>query len=249
MIDHPHRVLPLEGATNFRDLGGYMGHGGRRVRWGLLHRSDHLGNLSAADQALLTQRGLAAVLDFRGVHEAAEMPCAMRGVKHHALTIEPSVVQNMNSLVATGRELNGALTHELMCRLYRDLINEQSHRYTSFFAHVLQAPGPLVFHCTAGKDRTGVAAALLLAALGVAREVIEQDFLLTNQFFKPRFENRNDLPQEVLAVLWSVRLDFLHAAFDAIDKDHGGMPRYLRLRLGLDDAAQRALAGRYLEAA
>ncbi len=106
----------------------------------------------------------------------------------------------------------------------------------------------MVFHCTAGKDRTGVAAALVLLALGVPRDVVEADFLLTNTHYRrPPATAPSDTPAESLAVLWSVQPRFLEAALAAIERDHGGVERYLRTRIGLGDAARARLAERYLE--
>jgi protein-tyrosine phosphatase len=99
--------------------------------------------------------------------------------------------------------------------------------------HLLEQPTPQVFHCTAGKDRTGFAAALLLSALGVERETIEHDYLLTNQLYRrdPRMEG-NGHPH-VMKVLWQVQPEFLQAAFDAVDAQHGGMQDYLQGAIGL----------------
>ena len=92
------RVLRLRGASNFRDLGGYSTQDGRRVRWGRLFRSDHLGRLTPEDEAVLAGLGLHRVLDFRGEQERAAMPNRFAAARHHALGIEPTVVQRMQDL-------------------------------------------------------------------------------------------------------------------------------------------------------
>jgi protein-tyrosine phosphatase len=105
-----------------------------------------------------------------------------------------------------------------------------------------------VFHCTAGKDRTGFAAALVLHALGVPRAVVMQDYLLTNALYQPPpLLARTDTPAEALAVLWRVQAGFLEAAFDALEADHGSVDQYLQQRLRMGPAARQALAERYLE--
>jgi len=246
MPQHPDRVLPLQGATNFRDLGGYLGQAGRAVRWRRLFRSDHLGGLTAADKAVLAELGLARAIDFRGVAERAAAPYDLPGVTQHALAIEPTVVRRMQDLAATGERLTVPRVGALMKDLYRGLVNDQAQRFTELFEHLLQADGPLVFHCTAGKDRTGFAAALVLLALGVPRDVVMQDYLLTNQVFQQPPRGRQEISDEALAVLWRVQQGFLDAALHALDADHGGVERYLRQRLGLSRAALDALAARYL---
>lgn len=249
MTSAPARVLPLEGASNFRDLGGYPGHGGRPVRWRTLFRSDHLGALTPADFGALRRIGLARALDFRGATERAAAPYELPGIAQYALEIEPTVVQRMQDLSSLGQRLSAPVVGELMRELYRGLVNDQSHRYAELFAHLIETDGPLVFHCTAGKDRTGLAAALVLFALGVPREIVMQDYLLTNEvYLRPPLPADPELA-EALAVLWRVEAGFLEGALQAIDRDHGGVERFLEARLGLDRAARDLLAQRYLEGA
>ena len=246
MTDHPDRVLPLQGATNFRDLGGYRGHGGRSVRWRRLFRSDHLGGLTTRDKLVLAELGLARALDFRGRAESAAAPYELPGVTQHSLAIEPTVVQSLQRLMAAGEPLSAPIVSRLMTDLYRSLVNDQAHRFAELFEHLLQAETPMVFHCTAGKDRTGFAAALVLLALGVPRGVVMQDYLLTNAVYEKPPPGRHGIPAEVMAVLWRVQQGFLDAALQAVEADHGGLGRYLHRRLGLSEAALEALASKYL---
>jgi protein-tyrosine phosphatase len=247
MPHHPDRAWRLQGATNFRDLGGYAGHGGRPLRWRRLFRSDHLAGLTEADRGRLAALGLAQSFDFRGEAERAATPYQLPGVTQHSLAIEPTVVQRMQDLSAAGRTLTAPIVTGLMKDLYRAAVNDQAHRFAALFEHLLQADAPVVFHCTAGKDRTGVAAALVLLALGVSREVVMQDFMLTNQLFRHPPLLASDTPPEALAVLWQVQEGFLEAALHAIDTDHGGIDAYLRKRMGLGPAAVGALSARYLQ--
>ncbi len=246
MPNHPQRVLPLQGASNFRDLGGYPGHDGRPVRWRQLFRSDHLAGLTEADKSLLAGLGLAKAFDFRGQAERAAVSYDLPGVTQHSLAIEPTVVQRMQDLLSGGQALTPERAAKLMTELYRALVNDQAHRFAELFEHLLQADAPLVFHCTAGKDRTGFAAALILLALGVPRSVVEQDYLLTNRIYQQPPAAQGGLSAEVLAVLWRVHPGFLDAALHAVDTDHGGVERYLSQQLGLSAAARQLLSQRYL---
>ncbi len=243
---HPDRVWRLQGLTNFRDLGGYPGQDGRPVRWRKLFRSEHLGGLTAADREQLAALGLARSFDFRGARERAATPYQLDGLVQHSLAIEPTVAQRMNELVAAGNALTADDMAELMKDLYRGLVNDRSDRFAELFEHLLEDDTPAVFHCTAGKDRTGLAAALVLSSLGVAPELIRRDYLLTNDHFRHPPLPHSNTPPEVLAVLWRVQEGFLDAALEAIDRDHGGMARYLAQRIGLSDAALRRLQARYL---
>lgn len=242
------RVLRLQGASNFRDLGGYHGHGGRPLRWRRLFRSDHLGGLTEPDRAALVAMGVKRTFVFRGTQERAAEPYALPGVAQHALSIEPTVVQRMAEIACAGAALTAERAAELMCELYQRLAVDQAHRFAEWFAHLLDDDAPLVFHCTAGKDRTGVAAALLLIALGVPRDVVERDYLLSNDCYRPHTP-RGELPGDVLNVLWTVRASFLHTALAAIDGAAGGMQAYLTQRLRLSPAARQRLAELYLEPA
>lgn len=246
MPDQPERVLPLQGATNFRDLGGYPGLGGRPVRWRQLFRSDHLGGLTDADRSRLASLRLARVIDFRGQAERAAEPYELPGVAQHQLAIEPTIVQRIVDLSARGEPITVALMRQLMLDLYRRLINHEADRFAQWFELLLHAEGPLVFHCTAGKDRTGVAAALLLLALGVSRELVMQDYLLTNDVFKRPIQPEGSIPMEAMRVLWRVQADYLDHALRTIDTEHGGIERYFSAQMRLGPAAVAALQDRYL---
>ncbi len=243
------RSLPMAGATNFRDLGGYIGQDGRTVKWRRIFRSDHLAGLTPADQALLADLGVGRAIDFRGKAEGAAYAYAIPGVAYHPLTIEPTVVQRALELQATGRALTAQDAVVLMQDTYRGFVHENAPRFAELFRLLLASDAPTVFHCTAGKDRTGFAAALILLALGVPREVVMQDYLLTNNLYRRPAGMGSHAPEEVLAVLWRVQEEFLDAALHMVDQDYGGVQAYLVDVLGVDAAAQRQLAEQYLQPA
>lgn len=244
----PSRSLNLAGATNFRDLGGYRGRDGRSVRWRRLFRSDHLAGLTADDQAELARLGLARSFDFRGVDERAITAYELRGVRQHSLPIEPTVVQSLAALREAGERITPGHAVDAMRDTYLGFVRHGGPRFGALLRHLADDDAPAVFHCTAGKDRTGFAAALLLSALGVSRDVIMDDFLLTNAFYRRApGSSHTDLPQEVLDVLWRVQAGFLEAALEAVDREHGGLEGYLGA-IGIGPAERERLAGNYLEA-
>ena len=240
--EHPDRLVTLHGASNFRDLGGYCGQDGRTVRWRQLFRSDQLADLSEDDRARVADLGLRMALDFRGDAERAAQAYALPGVDVRALSIEPQLVQRQISLVGVGVEQMVGLMEDL----YRGLVHDHAERFAEFFEAVLDSPGPLVFHCTAGKDRTGFAAALLLLALGVSRQDVMQDYLLTNRHFRPPAVLRIRVDPQVLQVLWQVQEGFLRTALQAVDDTPGGLEGYLAQRLRLTPVARQRLHDRYL---
>jgi protein-tyrosine phosphatase len=243
----PSRSLNLTGASNFRDLGGYVGLDGRPLHWRKLFRSDHLAALTPADQAVLTDLGLSRAYDFRGVIERAAVPYDLAGVASHSLPIEPTVVQRMKDLLETGHRLTAQETVALMQETYRAFVSDNGPRFADLFNHLLASDTPLVFHCTAGKDRTGFAAALILMALGVPRPVVMQDYLLTNELLRIESAPAYGVPREVMQVLWRVQEDFLDAALHAVDADHGGVEKYLKTALGVGPLERKRLAELYLQ--
>lgn len=246
-MDQPSRSLKLSGASNFRDLGGYRGRGGRTVRWRRIFRSDQLADLTQEDVSQLSALGVARVCDFRGTTERQAQACALPGAVVHSLAIEPTVVQAMGTLIAAGQALTPQATVALMEQTYRDFVHDNSPRFAELFGHLLDHDAPLVFHCTAGKDRTGLAAALILTALGVARDVVMQDYLLTNALYRRPAATSAFASQDVLDVLWRVQEPFLEAALQVIEAEHGDVPTYLDKALGVGPRQRERLAGLYLQ--
>lgn len=248
--DLRQRHIVLQGCSNFRDLGGYIGHQGRALRWGKLFRSDHLADLQASDLAQLQALGLQRAVDLRGHSERAHTRYDWPQLQQHHLCIEPTLVQEALALFKQGHSLSVADTVALMQDTYRSFVQQYTPVFARLLALLLEDDRPLVFHCTAGKDRTGWAAALLLHALGVERQQIERDYLLTNQLYQRptalAAQVASHVPQEVLQVLWAVQLPFLDSAYALVEREYGSMDAYLRDALHLHDDALQALRARYL---
>ena len=180
------RVLPLQGGRNFRDLGGYRTADGRSVKWGLLYRSGQMHDLTAADYTYLQKRGIRTVCDFRDTGERTREPTLWPAGQR------PKVLSDDYTLDVSAMKLPGdpaGWTREqvvtAMTATYPQLLDQFNGQYARMFAELLAGDVPLAFHCTAGKDRTGVAAALLLTALGVPRTTVVEDYLLSNQHMAP----------------------------------------------------------------
>ena len=224
----------LQGAPNFRDLGGLPAAGGRSVRHGLVFRSGHLGELHAQDVAQL-RASLGedvCVVDLRGSSEREKFACVLPGASVHSLPIEPTVAQKLTALAASGELLTPAATRRFMREAYEGFVRNAQPQMRAFFGHVIGREGkPLVIHCAAGKDRTGFMVAMLLSALGVSRQVVIEDYLVTNQRVSPKESAR--FPPEIMEVLGTVREEFLEAAFDCVEREFGGVDNYLA-RAGMD---------------
>jgi protein-tyrosine phosphatase len=247
MSDSPARHLNLAGASNFRDLGGYPARDGRKIRWRQLFRSNHLGHLTDADITVLRGLGVKSAFDFRGTEERTAAHCGLEEIAVHSLPIEPTVVADLRARRATGQPLSSSAAQDVMRDSYRGYVRNNTPRFRTLFAHLLEDRAPLVIHCTAGKDRTGFACALILHALGASDDVIAEDYLLTNRFYRRDPATSPDLPDEVKQALASVETSFLGAAFDVVSADFGSLENYFSEGLGLNNRERERLAERYLE--
>ena len=187
------------------------------------------------------------MLDFRGVTERAAAPCAVPSLTVHSLPIEPTIVQVLTELITAGHRLTPPEVVGHMRDTYRGFVRNNTHRFAELFAHLLVSDEPTVFHCTAGKDRTGLAAALVLRSLGVSEADVMRDYLLTNERLKPLEASRHGLDPAVVSVLSRVQPEFLQAAFEVIATDHGGFEAYLRDALGVGRHERERLRELYLE--
>lgn len=258
----------LVGAPNSRDLGGLVGVDGRRVRSGVLIRTGALGRLTDEDVPVLGELGVACVVDLRDASEiAAAPPDRLVGdprVVHVPVHDPRHPVFTYVSAVLLGHDLNAyaALAQEgtpaAMAGIYRWFVSGESAREGFATAVRLAARAtnlPLLFHCSAGKDRTGWLAVILLTALGVDEAAIRADYLRTNDLTESLQEvilramqaRQPTLDIESVQPVLQVRPDYLDAAYDEVTRVYGSFDRYLRDGLGLTDAVLRELRTYLLE--
>lgn len=250
------RILPLQGGQNFRDLGGYRTRDGRAVRWGILFRSGAMNELTPADFTYLGHLGIRTVCDFRSSEERKAAPVHWPG------GVSPKVLADDYKMNMRGFDFSkaGSWTGEqaraAMASSYPQILEAFSSQYRRMFQQLLAGNVPLAFNCSAGKDRTGIAAALILTALDVPRETVIQDYLLSNHYFDPAkattvndpgFSAWKKLPPPVLQAIMGVDRSYIEAIFRVIDAYPGGSAAYLRDKFGLDRAALAKLRQRYLE--
>ena len=202
MTDLP-RPVALAGASNVRDLGGWPAAGGR-VRFGRVFRAAALSGLTPADAAALAGLRVRTVCDLRGTAERAAAPSRLAAVAVHSLPIEPSVGASLRDILDT-RDATGEDVLTLMRAAYTAYALDWAHHYRVVFDLLLDEREALLFHCSAGKDRTGFGAALILTALGTPRDAVMTDYLASNQLWQGDAQIAAGLPPEIAAHLLLVR--------------------------------------------
>jgi protein-tyrosine phosphatase len=249
LLDALPHVVPLSGGSNFRDLGGYRTTDGRTVRRNAVFRSAHLGGLTDDDRAALGRIGVRTIVDLRGVAEAAETPHAIEGLRCRVVGahIEPGVGERIRGAVADG-SATPHLMVEFLTDHYRDYPRRCAPGFRTLFATLSDGTHrPLVFHCTAGKDRTGFASALLLSLLGVPWETVMEDYLRTNDLWTGHVGRYPELDIDTRAAIVEARTPYLEAAFAVVREDFGGPEAFAERALGLDAAARARLQADLLD--
>jgi protein-tyrosine phosphatase len=241
------RLIALEGAQNFRDIGGYRTADGRRVKWGMIYRSAELSRLTAADIATLNGLDIDTVFDLRSSGERRSAPDVFAG---RSTTVSLDYDLNSQAISAALRSSpTPESLRQAMAAAYPQLLASLQPELRQLFEQLLEGQGSTIYHCTAGKDRTGAATALILSALGVPRETIYADYLMSNRFYHPAASAApmGRLPPELSAVLMGVDESYLQNLFDSIDTQYGSVDGYLDRALGIDAAKISRLRALYTE--
>ncbi|HEX6858902.1 MAG TPA: tyrosine-protein phosphatase [Caulobacteraceae bacterium] len=255
------RMIPFEGVENFRDFGGYRARD-RELKRGLLYRSAHHANATEADLRAMRELGLAVIVDLRRPNERERDPCR-RWEGFAAAVIENDIGQVEDDpwhLFIANSDLSEDSFRRYMVDYYREAPFVERHvdLYSRYFQALANTEGAVLIHCAAGKDRTGILAALTHHLAGVSEDDITQDFLLTND--PGRFERRGPVMMQVMKELTGktpteaavrtalgVEAHYLETAFEAIHRRHGSLDAYLDRVLGVDDAARQAIHDRILD--
>jgi protein-tyrosine phosphatase len=255
------RVLTLQGGCNFRDIGGYRTVDGRQVRRGKVFRAGVLSYVTAGDHTSLGALGIRTICDLRRAEERSKEPTRWPDATARTLHWDDeSDVQSLRKYAARHPATRAGM-FAAMLDLYRALPLRMSARIRGLLSCIVEDHLPIVVHCAAGKDRTGVAIALLLSALGVPRDTVDKDYLLTNEvgnfevFIRGREHAQLGLadakhpllamPEDMRQVAFSADPAFLSAAFEAID-EVGGIEGYIQEVLGLDIAVREVIRERLL---
>ena len=256
-----YRKLPFTGAHNFRDLGGYKTEDGRALKWCKIYRSDDLHLLTDEDLKYLSRLNIKSVVDFRSDEERESEPDRLTSnmtqvllpIKFQPEELDDETLKSLMKNLTFGTLDSSNLLRDFNIVIVRDFAEE----YKKFFRHVIENNAePMVFHCTAGKDRAGFASVMILTVLGVPREKVIEDYLLTNTYVKDHVDS--EMLEIELKTFFRADTDnlrkinlveerYIQAAFDTIDSEWGGMDNYISEALGLSEEDILKLQDFYLE--
>jgi protein-tyrosine phosphatase len=268
------RVLPLENGSNFRDVGGYETAEGKHVRWGLIYRTGAMPKLTDRDYDYLGSLDIRVLCDLRSSEERELSPTQWQQISPRARYVgidypASEIFQGLTAAISSPGTQSAAASPPRK-NLYRDWPTSLAPQYKEIFSSLLAGEAPLAFNCSAGQDRTGVATALVLTALGVPRETILEDYHLSTVHRRPQFE-RSDVDYEKLADTNIVARFYSESSkrgvdyskprplygdsgrarlldtFDEIERRWGSVDRYLGEVLGVDKKDIDRLRSLYLE--
>jgi protein-tyrosine phosphatase len=257
------RLLPLEGGRNFRDLGGYRGAGGKDVKWGRIYRSGVMSSLTRADIAYLKSLGVGVVCDLRSAQERTAEPSALLGSSTiKTLSHDYELASSMSRLMTTTTREQAV---EAFAAAYMAFMDTLPPQFRDLFANLLESTTPVALNCTAGKDRTGVGSALILAVLGVDRPTIVADYALSQTYVPVSYYMNlgrsasgaqsgtgaqvsplSRLPEPARNVILGSDPDVMVATLRNIDAQFGSPVELVKRKFGVSDAGVRELRNRYL---
>ncbi|MBC1975929.1 tyrosine-protein phosphatase [Listeria booriae] len=252
IIQHPdgthtvigERTIPLEGCFNFRDLGGYVNTAGKTVKWGKLYRSSLLTNITEKDKDTLEKLGVSWICDLRSTSEIAAKPTpALAHIKNRHIPIGTAKNESTESQKIDIPD-DHRVYEPLMGESYRVFVQSKDGFREIFNDIIEKEEVPFLFHCTAGKDRTGVLGALLLKLLDVPENTILADYELTNQYadnilgemqgLVNAFSNsERKIDLENFRPMAEARPAYLEIAFDEMQKEYGSVDAYLEKGIGI----------------
>ena len=249
LSDSSVRLVHVQGAYNFRDIGGYKTTDNKTVKWNKLYRSADISHLTPSDLDSLSSRHIRSVVDFRGVKESEAAPDHLPGGTAYMLCPAGS-----DSLTDPKKMMAMLQSGDFLTEFYG---NPQylGARYKPFFSMLLTMPSndALLYHCTGGRDRTGMATALLLYTLGVPMSTIEADFTASNIYLIPMnqqmykgFAQMPNVDVEKIKKNLALRPELLHAMFDGIIRKYGSVEAFMQNELGVGPQQVAQLKSMYL---
>lgn len=241
------RFVPVEGGRNFRDVGGYRTADGRTVRWGVLYRSGSMGNLTPAGKQTIAALHPTSIIDLRSSTERASDDGWIAAMPGYWTRPYEMSLGDLGRTIGSPGGREPAAIKSMMTFTYRNLPKEQAASYRELFVRLVAGKGAVIVNCSAGKDRTGIASALVLTALGVPYAAVRKDYLLSNG--APGMVTLSaalpgplaSLPPESAKLLLGVDGSYLDATFAGIRQNYGSVEAYLSRELGVGPKELAAL--------
>ena len=252
LVYNSKRAVTLEGASNFRDLGGYPTQDGHHVKWGHLYRSADISKLSDADLQILAARHITTVCDLRGPDEIKTNPDRLpAGATWYNM---PAGSENTRASTAALMGARPTNRDSMMIAFY-GRTDHLKAKYKPMFDQLLALNGDkaLLFHCTAGKDRTGVGAALILSALGVDQAIILKDYAATNEYWKGGSKEAvarmvaSGADEKTIKAMLAANPVYLQNTFASINKQYGSMDKFLAQEMELTPEKLARLRAEYVQ--
>lgn len=248
LADSAQRVVRMQGTVNFRDVGGYKTNDGKKVAWGKVFRSADVSHLTDQDLRVLEQKHIHTVIDFRGVKEAAAAPDHLLPETDYLLCPAGS-----DSLPGVAQMAEVIKKGDFLEKFYGNT-QYLGDRYKPLFQKLLVLPAneSIMYHCTGGRDRTGMATALFLYALGVPQQTIEADFTASNVYLLPMnkrmfqgLQQNTGLDEETIRKALELKPELLHSFFSAIKGKYGTVENFFEKELGIGEKERAILKEKY----
>ncbi len=226
-----NRVIDMDNILNFRDLGGYSTTEDRQLKWGYIYRSGHLSNANLFDQDKLKRLGIKTIIDFRSEEDRKAHPYFVNATKINIPIETGDFINTKDKLIKENFTRSETILY--MQQMYKDIFEKNARQYADMFDVFLDKNNyPILLSSHLGKDRAGVAAALLLYALGVPEYIIEEDYLASNKYIDPTktitfTEPIPESLQEAMTALFSANSAYLNFALDYIKETYGSIDNYL----------------------
>lgn len=226
-----NRFIDMDNILNFRDLGGYFTKDDKQLKWGQIFRSGHLSNSNLFDQEKLKGLGIKTIIDFRTEKDRKDHPYFTNILKIN-IPIESGDFSNSKNILIN-ENFTRSETILFMQNSYKDIVENNTAKYAEMFDVLLDKNNyPILISSHLGKDRTGIAAALLLYVLGVPEYNIEEDYLVSNKYIDPKktitfSDPLSESMQEAMTALFSANSAYLNYAFDYIRETYGSIDEYL----------------------
>ena len=254
------KILPFVGVHHFRDIGGYRTIDGRRVKWNTFYRSDKLSDLTEEDIEYFKALGIKTILDLRSKGEVLSSPDPyIEGLKYINISGMSELDNNNGNFDMISIFNQNYLEHfdgkKFLMNGYRSAVFNNLAYKELIDCMENEERMPILLHCTAGKDRTGFASALILLILGVPEETVIKDYLLSNEYRKSKNEeivksikklSNNPKHFELLNMMLEVRREYIEASFKEIRDKYENIDKYLEVEYGLSKTKRRELKKRYL---